>query len=206
MDQKGQAQVLILAGIVILIAVAGGVFYWGRLTAPKPQPQTAAISSPQPSPLSTEASAKVEDPTANWKTYTNEEYRYLFKYPKQTSIDDQRKDYIWLDDQISIQVTSKDPESCQGACPAIRERKNIEIEGVEAKELDGTFGVIGGNVPHSFRSVSIPHNNQYYEIMVYEIKHDDKLLSLSPVREVGNIPESQLKFFDQILSTFKFLP
>lgn len=67
--QKGQTQVLILAGIVILIALAGGIFYLGRVTAPKSQ--NVVTSSPQPSPLSTEAPAKVEDPTANWKTYTN---------------------------------------------------------------------------------------------------------------------------------------
>lgn len=134
----------------------------------------------------------------------NEEYGYLFKHPEQTSIDDKTKDYIWLDRQISIQVTSKDPEDCQGACRVIQERKNIEINGVDAKELNGGFGIIGGNVPHRFRSVVIPHNNQYYEIMVYEIKHDDKLLLLSPEREIEDIPENQLKLFHQILSTFRF--
>lgn len=58
--QKGQTQVLILAGIVILLAVAGGIFYLGRTTlprqdssgqaAPKPQPQNQSINSLKPSP------------------------------------------------------------------------------------------------------------------------------------------------------------
>ena len=46
--QKGQAQVLILAGIVLLIVVAGGIFFMGRLTAPKPQ--IVVTPSPQPTP------------------------------------------------------------------------------------------------------------------------------------------------------------
>ncbi len=80
--EGGQTQVLILAGIVILIAVAGGIFFLGRLTAPKPQTQTpVATPQPSPSPLSTKTPAKVEDPTANWKTYTNTKIGFQIKYP-----------------------------------------------------------------------------------------------------------------------------
>lgn len=92
--QKGQTQVLILAGIVILIAAAGGIFFLGRVTAPKPQ-VPVTTSSPQPSPLSTEAPAKVEDPTANWKTYTNKDNNLSLKYPATWVIEkeDQTKEF-----------------------------------------------------------------------------------------------------------------
>lgn len=72
--EGGQTQVLILAGIVLTIALAGGIFYLGRVTAPKPQNVT---TSPQPSPTLSQTSSP--DPTANWKTYTTEEFS--IKYP-----------------------------------------------------------------------------------------------------------------------------
>lgn len=81
--ESGQTQVLILAGIVLLLAVAGGVFYWGRLTAPKPQPQTpVTTSSPQPSPTPTDASREPNGSakTADWKTYIRKNV-FEIKYP-----------------------------------------------------------------------------------------------------------------------------
>lgn len=58
--QKGQAQVLILAGIVLVLALAGGIFFLGRITVPKPQPQNVATSSSQ---LSSQVSTTIPTPT-----------------------------------------------------------------------------------------------------------------------------------------------
>ncbi|MBI2326205.1 hypothetical protein HYU91_02340 [Candidatus Collierbacteria bacterium] len=38
-------------------------------------------SQPTPTPLPAEVSTKEGDPTANWKTYTNNKYQFSFKYP-----------------------------------------------------------------------------------------------------------------------------
>lgn len=79
--QKGQVQVLILAGIVLTIALAGGIFYLGRISAPKPQ--NVITSSPQPSPAPTDANREPNGSaeTANWKTYTNTKIGFQIKYP-----------------------------------------------------------------------------------------------------------------------------
>lgn len=74
--EVGQAQVLILAGIVLVLALAGGIFYLGRISAPKPQ--NVATSSPQPSPTLSPTTSP--DPTANWKTYTDDQLGISFKY------------------------------------------------------------------------------------------------------------------------------
>ena len=103
--QKGQTQVLILAGIVILLALAGGIFFLGRLTAPKTQ-TPVVTSSPQPSDLSTEASAKVENPTTNWKTYTNSTYGYSFKYPEDWSLDTSKVEPATYNNAIASPNTS----------------------------------------------------------------------------------------------------
>lgn len=77
--QKGQTQVLILAGIVILIAVAGGIFYLGRITGPKSQ-TPVTTSSPQPSPTPDETVYTESDRSANWKTYNGK--FVIFKYAR----------------------------------------------------------------------------------------------------------------------------
>lgn len=97
-NQKGQAGILILVGIVILIAVAGGIFYLGRITAPKPHTQTpVTTSSPQPFPTPTDASREPNGSakTADWKTYIRKNV-FEIKYPPnwQPSVDGENDSMI----------------------------------------------------------------------------------------------------------------
>lgn len=83
--QKGNSLIFLLVGIVILV-VAGGAFYLGRSTSPKPLPTPIIISqNPEPTPTSTSTDASPapigSGETANWKTYTNSQYSFSFKYP-----------------------------------------------------------------------------------------------------------------------------
>lgn len=70
MSQKGQIQILI--GILILVIIAGGAYFLGKSSGPKPStPITSQTPQPTPSPT--------PDPTANWKIYTG---KYVtFEYP-----------------------------------------------------------------------------------------------------------------------------
>ena len=80
--QKGQMQVFILIGIIILVSFAGGAYYLGRQTLSlrgASETSDAAIlptSSPTPnvSPAPSDAGEM-----ANWKTYTHSSF--IFKYP-----------------------------------------------------------------------------------------------------------------------------
>ncbi|MBI2330215.1 hypothetical protein HYU94_02410 [Candidatus Daviesbacteria bacterium] len=65
MKQKGFTLILVIIGILVLAAVAGGAYYFGK----------SQISQPTITPASS------PDETANWKTYTNTEYGYLVRYP-----------------------------------------------------------------------------------------------------------------------------
>lgn len=77
--EGGQSQVLILAGVVLVLALVGGIFYLGRISAPKPQ--NVATSSPQPSPAPDETVYTESDRSANWKTYMNSYLQpFSFKY------------------------------------------------------------------------------------------------------------------------------
>lgn len=94
--EGGQTGILILVGIVILIAVSGGIFYLGRITTPKPpastqrgeQPQNISTPSPQPSPIPDETVYTEASRSANWKTYKNNRFNFSFSYPWHWELED----------------------------------------------------------------------------------------------------------------------
>lgn len=105
--QKGQLQILILAGVLVIAVLVGGAYYFTKPTSPiciqiqawaksplggecKAFPTPCDVpkfwvkctppsvsESPQPSPTP----STIPDETANWKTYTNATYAFQFLYP-----------------------------------------------------------------------------------------------------------------------------
>lgn len=93
MNQKGFAPIL----IVILIALAvGGYLLYQKQVKPVVIPQTVIqpTSVPVISPVASDSAE-----TANWKTYTNTDGKYLIKYPS---------DYL-LEETDSIKTPEKFP-------------------------------------------------------------------------------------------------
>ncbi len=85
MNQKGFAPILIILGIVLLLGVAGGVYYYIQ-QVPKygmgfvPSPPEVIRQRQTSTPSST------IDETANWKTYTNKRVGFEIKYPPDVDI------------------------------------------------------------------------------------------------------------------------
>lgn len=67
----------ILGSLLGILVFAGAVFGAYKLGQKQIQP----VSQPTLTPLPSEVSTEEGDPTANWKTYTNTEYGFEFKYP-----------------------------------------------------------------------------------------------------------------------------
>lgn len=86
MDQKGFSVLFIILGFVFIIGVAGGAYFLGKESSPKPSP-TSVVTFPtsqhtvttSPSDINPEPTGAGE--TANWKMYVSENYGYSFKYP-----------------------------------------------------------------------------------------------------------------------------
>lgn len=74
--QKGFVQFIIL-GVVVLAVVAAGAFYLGKQTSTRPVLPQDQVLTPQATP----SFSPTADEAANWKTYTNSEYNFSFKYP-----------------------------------------------------------------------------------------------------------------------------
>ena len=78
--QKGFAPILILVGILVIVAVAGGAYFLGKQTTIH-QFSLTSDASPAPTGAGNNPVPNGTGETANWKTYTNSEYKFSFRYP-----------------------------------------------------------------------------------------------------------------------------
>lgn len=88
--QKGIGQIYILVGILIALIIAGGAYYLGRSNISKPKactleakicPDGSSVGRVGPNCEFAPCPSPSADETANWKTYTNAQYKFSFKYP-----------------------------------------------------------------------------------------------------------------------------
>lgn len=73
MNQKGFTPIILLIGLVLVIGIAGGAYYFGKTQNPIITPQTTPNSSPTTSPT--------PDGTTNWLRLSNNSCSLLLLYP-----------------------------------------------------------------------------------------------------------------------------
>ena len=91
LKQKGQGLILIIVGLVIVAAIAGGSYYFGRSSTPKlqnpvvtsPASTQRGEQTPQPTIIPVASPSATPDETANWKTYTNTKIKFSIRYPSE---------------------------------------------------------------------------------------------------------------------------
>ena len=213
--QRGNTAILIIVGILVLVGVAGGAYFLGRQTLSLrgvSETSNAAIlptSSPAPnvSPVSSDA-----DETANWKTYTNINGNYSIKFPSNWYSEEVK------DKDIPVFKLSPSPSGLHDYTQVITiyvldNPKNLTVEefnlegvtiigpGGETSKLQYTYtSVIVGGLEGK-RNTDMP--GQFEHDTVF-IKKDKKIYGINWIKGPGeSIP---LTTFNQILSTFKFLP
>lgn len=199
MRQKGFAPILIL---LVLLGV-GLMAYFGYLYNPSTQPTPVPTSSSIPTTIT----SATPDPTENWKTYTDKNGEFIFRYPNDWGI---------LDVGGALMV---------GPLP--------DVEKVNKMVNRGGFG--GGKFLISLINIHDvepePISSEYSTIMKSTFQIDGKTANLyqstqlldSPGASKGDISTSLViplknryfyyslldqvykQTFDQILSTFKFI-
>lgn len=194
---------LVLIYLIIGAIIYAGVYYFvlsKQSSKPYYQPVTKTVASPTPA-----SNAAAADPTADWKTYTNN--KYGLSYPKNwiidaqpnniivTSNDYERKDVQGISTiangiEISVQIEVADAESTD-ALKAYYDSPNTH----PGYKKNFTFSTLGG-----LKAVKSDCGH-YEEGICYEviINNSHYTLRYSPAKQALHLKE-----FDQILSTFKF--
>lgn len=207
--QKGQAPVLILVGILVIVAVAGGAFYLGRQTTPKPSPSPVVTSqTPKPTNTSLESTGSAE--TANWKTYKNSQYSYSFKYPQEL-VEQNGTIYTKLPGSNERSDTNMVFTANVFPRTTYRGPKITDPVGIKKETSDKTFEVITDKLTLNGRSAN------KLRIDVLSGSQTENVPAIAAAIDLGsnilyvyisNTSSIELQkyntTFDQILSTFKF--
>lgn len=226
MKQKGFAPILI---VIILAAVlmAGGYFYYQN------QAKSTQIACTQEAKLcpdgsyvgrsgpkcefakcpTTESTPSAD--TSNWKTYTNSKLKYFIKYPVNWSLVEQLEgESVDIYDQPNViqpqlhdgtWITISSSGKWDG--PQIGDPVGTSLQPVEGvlrkKVLD--IQLSGSRATKIIQTVSQSPTNARPTIFIIS-EQNDQLIIIS----FSSISQEQLnkdtRVFDQILSTFKFLP
>ncbi len=87
MNQKGFSPLVIILGIILIIGIAGGAYYFGKSQTKKPEASSSPnpmVVSQTPQPIITPSSSP--DETSSWKIYTNAKNGFSIKYPNNVRV------------------------------------------------------------------------------------------------------------------------
>lgn len=220
--QKGFVGILFL-GIVLLIGIAGGAYYLGTkssLTLPSQQkactleakicPDGSSVGRSGPNCEFSSCPAVSPTPvvgeTANWKTYTNKEYKFSFKYPDNPNLKGIIENSFgammmckeckgWNIDDFSVQTTTEVPKSNEeyiAQRPLLVDLTETSLNGV-----DVVVGLrpIAPDMPGVWLYIYMK-NPDFSHGYIITLRYPD----LPNTTRFKDLPKSQ----PDILSTFKF--
>lgn len=199
--QKGVASVILIVVIIVLLAVAGFFAYQYFLTKTNNQPQVQNQQQNQNQQQQTvnqqTNNAQPIDQTAGWKTYTNTQYGFSFKYP--TSWESPFKGWSGWTAGESIDNNNY----CVIDSSASKSSNQGEISDLLGKGYLQTPIKIGGI--DGIRLTDNPSKAGLTEAVYFTYEGNNFRIGRN--RGVGDKIENEcINVFDQTLSTFKFTP
>lgn len=203
MNQKGLAPILI---VLILAFLVGGYLVYQKQPKPTPSPSAPSTTSytPQPSPV---------NETANWKIYTSNKYRFSFKYNPDWKLTEQTNGAdvtnntttVGLNHYFDISIKVSDNINHKTAEEFINSSNITTASNVSKNPFSGSKKYTNGFINGIIANWSNGDDNLVEVVHATEIKIYEFKLLAGP--NTGTLPnEEDQKIFDQILSTFKFLP
>ncbi len=210
--QKGNIALL----VIILVAVVAG--YWFTINYSNKRTETTPVASqtnPTPKPVESTSSADM----ANWKTYTNTKIGFQIQYPSNWEYSEVKAGdplHLYLYPKHTGEMKSRDPNEALSPVELViinnssplpclaKDNKScleLKVDGVSAKKysLENYHEVV------TFKNKK---GDLFFELMTP--KFDKETFATESYKQYYsfyNLPEKERKnIFDQILSTFKFLP
>jgi DNA-binding CsgD family transcriptional regulator len=140
--------------------------------------------------------------TDGWKTYSNSEYGFLINYPSHLEITSgENTPTLYIGEQIHVWISDANPLDCRGDCPFVEKIEPATIAGIEAKQITGYIGAVGGGTPQRYMRYIFQQNNRYYIFTLYVLSFH---ASGNEPATIYPLNENDIALFEQVLETFKF--
>ena len=192
------------------------------LTENPPSDEEIYFDNDSNPPGETGADATTTDPTANWKTYTNDEYGFSFKYPYDrwyVMVDDYRN-YDGIEDSYMVYLKDQnyDPVLNIGSATPLSFSLFQNVNHLTPKDYMSNYwnnytrlsdgkkytNSFGGNLS-DYLSITKYHNNEVYVLDLSKEKDFlAKFYFFIGNNTVAKATGSGDKYFDQIFSTLEF--
>jgi hypothetical protein len=194
--------------VILAVIVGGGILVYLRYF------EKEIISLTKFSEIKKPEKPKIEEEIANWKTYRNEEYGFEIKYPKDWRVkarppfftftpqllDDKQfeitvleeKIYQSLDEFLSENLKEPSAPIClAGNCvyPSFSKATKVELDNFVGIQYQIVYSGLGGLVEIA------THIYKNGILFILEFRH----------WEIAEIKSEDLDFYNQMLSTFRFL-
>ncbi|MCA1900228.1 MAG: LuxR C-terminal-related transcriptional regulator, partial [Chloroflexi bacterium] len=109
-------------------------------------------------------------PTEGWKTYSNSEYGFSINYPPHLEIiPEENTQTLYIGERIHVWISDVNPLDCRGDCPFVENIEPATIAGVEAKQITGYIGAVGGGSPQRYVRYIMRQNNRYYTFTLHAL-------------------------------------
>jgi len=210
-NRRGSVLVFLFAGIALVaVILTGYFFYQTKQVQKKNTEENKKVEETVKSPLT------VKEETANWKTYTSTIYNYKIKYPPEWKISSQNSpEKLESASIVNFRRTDDATPAQSGYSLGVLDPENLLISKKCLK--DGPFtsdndlnGILcDRNVQSTIKTIGgidweVLTNNSVGYIPTgsvdYDVVHNNKLYYV-----VNFTGQGDTFFYNQILSTFKFL-
>ena len=187
----------IIIGVLIVLGLFGNIYL--LLKSPKSlytepgRSATQILATPTPGP------------TTNWKTYTNKQYGFELKYPPVWEEQGNLDNIFYFGEggpretQLGVKVSPiTTQDNLNNFCQEMGEQKYFEafLSGRRGRRCEGQYQINGE------RGVKV---NYLYKYIMVGVENGGQLYTFS-IGAAESQANDRFNYFDQILSTFKFLP
>ena len=189
--------ILVILGVVLVLylisASSRGLFPFSEKIIASPTPAPTAISTP--------------DETSDWKTYRNKDFGFEFRYDKNWKLsDDNRSPYLegqWVSNLKGKTIfLCLPPTGCQDATIIISVVEDSTLD--EVFKYEKSFKTVGHLRDINF--VGLPATEGTFSSGTSIVVPKDKLILIISGWHNHDNKLHAYKVFNQILSTFKFIP
>ena len=186
LPKKSNFLIILLSSLLIISLMIAGFFAFQtqrlvkELRVMSDESKQKTVATPEPT----------SDPTADWKTYTNDKYKFSLKYPSEIK-----------NHKVSINVMKI---TGFGYCYLYNDEKTIVVDGINAKTADGV-GTGDTEICDQSRDIMSKKGNTFVLIPLGvnngDLPEDQIFINYDYPLSDLNVAKNN---FDQILSTFKF--